>query len=143
MFNTMIGVGEQGGSSLDGNNSYSPHSLILQNEIMDYTKRILRGCDINDVTLGVDAIAQAAMGKKEFVSSPHTIKHLRTEERFRSKLFNYIDSKVWFDNPTTLMQRTDEYLEKLKTNHEVPPLEDHVLKGIGDIVKAADKALIQ
>lgn len=143
IFNTMLGVGEQGGSGLDGNNAYSPHSLILQNEIMDYTKRILRGCDINDATLGVDAIAQVAMGKKEYVSAPHTMKHLRTEERFRSKLFNYIGSKQWFDNPTTLMQRTDAYLEKLKTSHEVPPLEDHVLKEIGDIVKAADKALIK
>ena len=53
LFNTMLGVGEQGGSGLDGNNAYSPHSLILQNEIMDYAKRILRGCDINDATLGV------------------------------------------------------------------------------------------
>jgi hypothetical protein len=40
------------------------------------------------------------------------------------------------------MQRTDAYLEKLKTTHEVPPLEAHVLKEIDDIVKAADKALI-
>ncbi|GAB6144476.1 trimethylamine methyltransferase family protein [Desulfocicer niacini] len=142
LFNTMLGVGEQGGSGLDGNNAYSPHSLILQNEIMDYAKRILRGCDINDATLGVDAICQVAMGKKEYVSAPHTLKHLRTEERFRSKLFNYIGSKQWFDNPTTLMQRTDAYLEKLKTTHEVPPLEAHVLKEIDDIVKAADKALI-
>jgi len=143
LFNTMLGVGEQGGSGLDGHNAYSPHSLILQNEIMDYTKRILRGCDINDATLGVDAIAQVVIGKKEYISAPHTMKHLRTEERFRSKLFNYIGSKQWFDNPTTLMQRTDEYLEKLKNSHEVPLLEDHVLKEIDDIVKAADKALIK
>ncbi len=142
LFNTMLGVGEQGGSSLDGNIAYSPHSLILQNEIMDYTKRILRGCEINDATLGVDAICQASMGTKEYISAPHTIKHLRTEDRFRSKLFNYIGPKLWFDNPTTLMQRTDEYLKKLKASHEVPPLEDHVLKEIDDIVKAADKALI-
>lgn len=143
LFNTLLGVGEQGGSGLDGNNAYSPHSLILQNEIMDYTKRILRGCDISDATLGVEAIGRVARGKKEYVSAPHTLKHLRTEERFRSKLFNYVGAKQWFDNPTTLMQRTDAYLEKLKNTHEVPPLDAHVLKEIDDIVKAADKALIQ
>jgi len=143
LFNTLLGVGEQGGSALDGHNAYSPHALILQNEIMDYTKRMLRGCDINDATLGVDAIAQVALGKKEYISAPHTMKHLRTEERFRSKLFNYIGAKQWFEDPTTLMQRTDAYLEKIKTCHEVPPLDDHVLREIADIVKAADKALIK
>ena len=143
LFNTMLGVGEQGGSSLDGNNSYCPHSLILQNEIMSYAKRIMGGFDISNDTMGVDAITEVAMGKKEYVSAPHTLKHLRTEERFRSKLFNYVGAKLWFDDPTTLMQRTDEYLEKLNTSHEVPPLDDHVLNEIDDIVKSADKAFIQ
>ena len=142
IFNTMLGVGEQGGSGLDGNNAYSPHALILQDEIMSYAKSMLKKCEITDATLGVDAIAQVALGKKEYVSAPHTFKHLRTESRFRSKVFNYLSAQLWFDNPTTLMQRTDEYLEKLKTDHEVPPLDDHVLKDIDEIVTAADKALI-
>jgi trimethylamine--corrinoid protein Co-methyltransferase len=142
LFNTLLGVAEQGGSGLDGHNAYSPHALILQDEIMSYTKRILRTCEISDATLGVDAINQVSMDKKEYVSDPHTLKHLRSEERFRSKVFNYISAQQWFDNPTTLMQRTDEYLEKLKTDHVVPPLEKHVLKEIDNIVKAADKALL-
>lgn len=141
LFNTILGVAEQGGSGLDGNNAYSPHALILQDEIMSYTKRILRTCEISDATLGVDAIADVSTGKKEYVSSPHTMKHLRTEERFRSKVFNYLSAQLWAENPTTLMQRTDEYLEKLKAGHEVPPLDDHVLKEIANIVTAADKAL--
>ena len=141
MFNTLLGVCEQGGSGLDGNNAYCPHSLILQDEIISYTQRILHGFDISDATIGVDAVAQASSGKKEYLSSPHTLKHLKSEERFRSKTFSYLGSKLWFEKPTTLMQRTDAYLEKIKTKHEVPRLDDHVLKEIDRIVKAADKAL--
>ena len=141
MFNTLLGVGEQGGSGLDGNTAYSPHALILQDEIMSYCKRILRGFTLSDDTLGIDAVAQACAGKREYISSPHTLQHVRVEDRFRSKVFNYVGAKLWLENPTTLMQRTDEYLEKLKAKHVVPPLDDHVLKDLDEIVDAADKAL--
>ncbi|SDO68110.1 Trimethylamine:corrinoid methyltransferase [Desulforhopalus singaporensis] len=141
MFNTLLGVAEQGGSGLDGNNAYSPHALILQDEIMSYTKRILRSCEISPETLAVNAIAEVATGKKEYVSAPHTLKHLRSEERLRSKVFSYVSAQRWFENPTTLMQKTDDYLTQIKSGHEVPPLDDHVLKEIDDIVKAADKEL--
>lgn len=141
LFNTLIGVGEQGGSGLDGGNAYCPHSLILQNEMLGYARRLLNGCEINAGTLGVDAVAEVAAGKKEYISAAHTLKHLRAEERFRSEIFTYASGPVWQENPTSMVQETETRYQKLIRDHRVPPLDETVLKEIDGIVRAADREL--
>lgn len=62
-------------------NSYaciSPEKLIVDFEIVGMVKRYLRGVSVNEDTLAVDAIAAAGIGG-EFISSDHTLEHMRDE----------------------------------------------------------------
>ena len=52
--------------------------LVMQNEIIGYVERIMRGVEVNDNTLAVDVIKEVAPRPgANYLAEPHTAKHLR------------------------------------------------------------------
>jgi len=141
MFGLLLGIDEQGTPAINGSIDYSHHVAILHDEIFSYIKRITQKCPVDDDTLGINAIKDATLGTNEFMTSKHTLKHVRSEERFRSTLFNSIPTPEWINNPTTIVDRAQAKLDDILKNHKVPPLDDDVLKELKRIQKSAEKNL--
>ncbi len=71
----------QSSGIVDSYQSFSYEKFIVDTEIIGMARRFLRGVAVNEDTLAYDAIKEAGIGG-EFMSSPHTFAHLRSETFF-------------------------------------------------------------
>jgi len=141
VFSSMVNVSEIGGTgALDGANHFSPEALVLTDEIMAYSKRMVKGVNINQDTLGVQAIIET-VEKGEYVSSPHTMKFLREESRFKPNLMDWQPYETWAKDASTIIDRAHVRTRKLIDTHEVPPLDEAVQRELDKVVKIADQEL--
>jgi len=139
-------------ASLSGNNlihdvaflesakSGSVELLIICDEIIAMLRRIMRGIDINDETLAVEAIKEAGHGGS-FLSLRHTLKHF-TSEYFLSELMDRSTWTKWKkDGGKTLGQRAREKARRILKEHEVEPLSKDVKQEIEKIIRKTEKAV--
>jgi trimethylamine--corrinoid protein Co-methyltransferase len=56
----------------------SYEKLVLDNEILGMSQRVLRGIEVNDDTLAVDLILEKGPGR-DYLGEEHTIRHMRKE----------------------------------------------------------------
>ncbi len=69
----MVGLG-----GLDRAGMVSAEKLVVDCEAWRWLERLRRGIEIDDATLGVDAIARQGPGGT-FLSDPHTLRHMRKD----------------------------------------------------------------
>jgi len=74
--NFIWGVG-----NIEATKCYSPVMAVLDNEMIGATERYRRGIEFNEETLALDAIYEVGFGG-DFLSSEHTFKHFRAENRY-------------------------------------------------------------
>ena len=81
MLEGLSGASVVGGAgSLDNALTASIEKLVLDNEISSMVKRAVAGEVVDRDTMAVDAVKELfEKGKRDFLSSKHTRKHLRTE----------------------------------------------------------------
>lgn len=85
-FGTIGVVGNGVGHSLE--------KVIVQDEALDYMKRMIKSFDVNEETLAYDVIKKVGIGGN-FSSEEHTVKHMR-DEVWRSKgMFMNYDYEKW------------------------------------------------
>jgi trimethylamine---corrinoid protein Co-methyltransferase len=141
VFSSMMNVCEIGGAgALEGAAQFSLEALVLNDEIRSFSKRITQGIDINEDTLAVEAIAAAAK-KGEYVSSPHTMKHLRKENRFKPNLIDWQPYEIWAEDAKTIIDRAHERTRKLIDTYQVPPLDESIQQELDKVVQIADQEL--
>lgn len=141
VWNVMQGfceIGSAGG--VDSSSAFCPQVVPVCNEIMGYAKRMRQGFEINRETLGVDAVAEGVK-TGEFISAPHTMQHLRKEERFVNTLIDHTPCPEWLKEPATLFERADAMVEQVLATHEQAPLPEDLVRELDDICRAADKEL--
>ena len=63
---------------LESELTFSPAQAVIDDEIIAYTKRYLKGFEVNDETLGVDLIRQVGISGS-FLEQGHTAQHFRSE----------------------------------------------------------------
>ena len=85
----VIGLGQFTGSM-----QCSPEMVVIANDAAGFAKRLMRGFELNTETIGIEAMKRVDI-KGNFLSDPHTLSHLRKEERFVSKVFEWSDYKQW------------------------------------------------
>jgi len=142
VFSSMVNVSEIGGAgALEGANHFSPEALVLTDEIMAFSKRMVKGININEDTLGVQAITET-VEKGEYVSSPHTMKFLREESRFKPNLMDWQPHETWINEASTIIDRAHDRSRKLIETHEVPPLDEAVQRELDKVVELADQELL-
>jgi len=122
---------------LDCANIGSLESLVMNDEIIAMTKRILRGVVISDDTLMLDLIDKIGPGG-EFLSTLETARRCRTEI-WNPKLMDRRPWPLWLEAgaPTT-KERIQERLQKILLTHKPTPLPDGVAESIESILKAAE-----
>ena len=99
---------------LDSGNAIAFEQYVIDNELLGMIERILRGVDVSDATLGLDAISQAGPGGN-YVMADHTVAHM-FDEFFYPQLAVREQYDRWADRgrPTPLTKAkvlVDQYLQ--------------------------------
>ncbi len=137
----MAGISEAGGmGGLENGLATSPQLIVMDNEIIAYVKRLLRGIDVNQETLATQVIINDDH-KGQYLQDPHTFNNLRKEARFRPSLFDWGSLAEWQKDPRTIVDRAEEKRVAIMDHHEVPPLEEKLTEELDRILQTAKKEL--
>jgi trimethylamine--corrinoid protein Co-methyltransferase len=118
----------------------SAAQLVLGNEAIGWSKRFIRGVEVNSETIARDVIEAVGPGG-HFLQQDHTVKHFRNE-LWRSKLLtrqSYVDWKA--DGSKDMSQRIQEKLRDIIENHRVPSLPDKTVAALNRIKEKGEKEL--
>lgn len=119
----------------------SPVQLVIDDEIIEVTRRICKGIEINDDTIGLDVIDRVGP-QGNFLIDVHTIRHLRKDVPFRPAIFDRDPYAVWQSKGSKgWAQKAREKALVILEEHEVEPLPDDVVKELRSIVGRADEEL--
>ncbi|MFB3886719.1 MAG: trimethylamine methyltransferase family protein [Thermodesulfobacteriota bacterium] len=123
-------------STTDTKMTFTLPLLVIDNELMSWINRLLRGFTVNEETLAIDLIRRVAR-KELFLSEDHTVKHFR-EELLGSKLVN---RGAWDDwkmaGSPSLWQKALDDTKKIAREHQPAPLSGEVQRNLAAIVKSA------
>jgi len=115
--------------------------LVMNDEIIAMTKRILRGIEISDDTLMLDLIDQIGPGG-EYMSSPETAKRCRIEI-WNPKLMDRQPYDNWLAaGGKTMNDRIHARVKKILATHQPPPLPQGASEKIEAILQAAEARLV-
>jgi trimethylamine--corrinoid protein Co-methyltransferase len=115
--------------------------LIMTDEIIAMTRRILRGIEISDETLMLDLIDQVGpVG--EYMSTDETARRCR-DEIWVPKL---MDRERWVNwqavGATTMQDRIKKRLRRILSTHTPPPLPPGAAEQIQAVLDVAEKRLV-
>jgi trimethylamine--corrinoid protein Co-methyltransferase len=106
---------------LESYNCMSYEKFIIDDEMCGILKRIKRGYEVNEDTLGLDVIKEAGPGG-HFIDKDHTFEHFRTEF-YQPQLSNRDDFESWqaSGSPQSVEAAGKKYKKILET-YETPGL---------------------
>jgi trimethylamine--corrinoid protein Co-methyltransferase len=111
--------------------------LIMNDEIIGMTRRILRGVEVSDDTLMLDLIDQVGPAG-QFMSTKETARRCRTEIWMPTLM----DREKWVNwqaaGATTMNDRIRAKLRSILETHRPAPLPDETAERIAAIVQAAE-----
>jgi trimethylamine--corrinoid protein Co-methyltransferase len=117
---------------LEGGMCNSIEQIVICDELIEYTKRFMRGLEITEETLALDVIDEVGPGG-DFMSTGHTLGHFR--EDWYPKLFDRRNHGAWVAGGSkTLRHRAQERALAILDDHRPEPLPPDVKRRIDDIV---------
>ena len=126
--NVIYGMG-----MLEMGMTMSYEQLLIDQEIVKMTRRILQGISVNKDTLALDVI-KAVGPAGNFLSQKHTMKYMR-QELSTTNLINRRMRENWEKNGSKRIEQVaNEQARDILENYKVTPLPDDVKKRIHDIV---------
>lgn len=140
----LAGLNFVSGLGLNGTeNTLSLEQMVIDDEIINYTKRILEGITITEEKLAVDLIMKVGAGGS-FLTEEHTLKHFK-EELWDAKVSQRDSAWEQWEKKGKLdtRQRAHQIVEKILTTHHPKELDMSVQKEIWDIVKRADEKYLK
>jgi trimethylamine--corrinoid protein Co-methyltransferase len=119
--------------------TYDPVLLVLDDDLTGMVRRLLRGIEVTDETLGMDAIMRVGPGGNYLIDD-HTLKFFKTEY-FTPKATNRWVRNVWKSKGSKdANELARERARKILAEHQVEPLDPKLLAELDRIVAAADQA---
>jgi trimethylamine--corrinoid protein Co-methyltransferase len=129
-----VGIGTVG--HLENAVTFSPLQLVIDNEIVGYLRRSLRGIEVSDETLALDAIGAVGPGGN-FLMEEHTVSRFR-EELFLSDLFTAMPWSAAHEREAGRMEKIAmEKARRLSAQEPKRFLTRHQVKAIDEIVAEA------
>ena len=126
-----------GAGTVDGGMAFSPQQLVIDDEMIIFTRRLLNGFEINDLSLAIDCVRRVGP-KGNFLEDNHTLENFRSNALRTPSIFNYQNYSTWRTEAKQLAEKAHDKVRHILGSHEVPPLEKHVTEELQKIVKAAD-----
>lgn len=148
-FNTMLSR-YAGADILAGGGNYE-HSytmdvvqLVIDNDIFGMTSRVMDGLEINDDTLGLDAIRRVGAGvERNYLTDPHTLKYFKTEY-WKHKLITHCSRAALSpDGATDFDQRARERVRRILEEHKPAPLAESIVKELRAISETAEREITE
>lgn len=119
--------------------TYDPALLVLDDDLIGMVRRLMRGIEVTDETLGMDAIMRVGPGGNYLIDD-HTMKFFKTEY-FTPQATNRWVRNVWKSKGSRdANELARERARKILAEHEAEPLDPKLLAELDKIVAAADKA---
>jgi trimethylamine---corrinoid protein Co-methyltransferase len=116
--------------------------LGLDNEAMDFAKRLLRGFQVNEDKLADSVIADIGPGGN-YLTHPHTRSHFRQEQWFPSDLWTRQTYEAWeAGGELTITDRAIAKVDTILANHHPEPIDPLLDQEIDRIVEAAKGELL-
>ena len=113
--------------------------LVIDNEIAKMVRVAVRGIEVNDETIALEAIKQVGPGGN-FLSAEHTLRHMK--EQSHSKLIDRKMRESWESSGSKdMVERAHEELLSILKNHKPEPLTAEALSSLRSIVKNAEGEL--
>jgi trimethylamine--corrinoid protein Co-methyltransferase len=121
----------------------SHEQLAIDNEMFAMMKRIVQNFQVTPDTLAQEVIAAAAAGE-DYVTSPHTIRHLRGGELFIPDLaFDDLWDEWTNQGCRDIRQRAKEHVERLLDLPLEKPLSPETDREFARIIASARKNLVR
>jgi trimethylamine--corrinoid protein Co-methyltransferase len=122
---------------LDCADTGSLEMLVMNDEIIAMTKRIMRGIEVNDDTLMLDLIDEVGPGG-EFASAVETARRCR-QEIYNSKLMDREPWDAWMQSGgQTMLDRVRQRLQQILASEQSFQLPREITKKITSILDAAE-----
>ncbi len=119
-----------------------PVQLVIDNELYGMTLRAVRGIEVNDDTMALDAIARVGAGSgRDYLIDEHTLKYYKTEH-FRPKIFTRVRRELWeAEGAKDLNEKAKERIYSILKEHKPEPPDEAVVKEMRAIVKEAEREI--
>lgn len=133
----LSGIGEM---SAGVAGSYA--QMVCDNEIAASIKRFKRGFSVNEHSLGVDVIADAMDGSRNFLAQKHSIEFMRSGEILFTQLAERGVWESWDrEGRVGMAGRAQAEAERLLAEHEVPPLTQDQENELNNLMEEAEEKL--
>ena len=115
--------------------------LVINNEMIGYLKRIMKGFEVNKETLAFEVIERVGIGG-HFLGDEHTLRHFKEELWFPS-LFDRNSWKLWEGKEgNSILERAAKKKEEILKEHKIEPLDQGIANQIDEIVEEAEKDIL-
>jgi trimethylamine--corrinoid protein Co-methyltransferase len=114
--------------------------LVIDNEIAEMIKHVVRGIDVNDYTMAVDVIKEVGIGG-EFVTNMHTFENFKKVQT-DPKIFDRRMREGWEAlGSKDVLERAREEAKNILENHKPDPLPAGTEKMLEDMVAEGEEEL--
>lgn len=113
--------------------------LVMDNEIIAMTRKVLEGIPVNDETLAVDVIKSVG-ARGHFLAEDHTYHNMR--KLSEPKMIDRRMRQFWVEKGSKdLATRCDEKAREILETHKPDPLPDNVHRKLLEIIKEREEEL--
>ena len=113
--------------------------VVISNEVIGRTRRLLKGIATDQESLGVEAIIRVGPGGN-FLGDDHTAKHFR--ENWKTDLSDFNTYENWSENGSkTMVERARDQIKQILETHQPKPVTDEVRASIEAVLDNARKKL--
>lgn len=115
--------------------------LYLDNEAMEYVKRVLRGFEVDNEKVAADVVGEVGPGGN-FLAEEHTVRHFRDELWLPGPAWTRESWDGWQNQGCSSMaDRAASEVNRILDTHEVEPIDDDLAGRIDRIVECAKREL--
>jgi trimethylamine--corrinoid protein Co-methyltransferase len=115
---------------LENMNMVAPEQFVIDNEILGMAMRVVRGVEVNDDTLALDAIDEVGPGG-HYLLSDHTVRHMRSEFYYPSDVVDRQGWEMWQqDGALDAQARAKLIARDILAHHQPEPLDPDVERWI-------------
>jgi len=115
--------------------------LFMDNELMNYVKRIVRGFEVSDETVATEVV-QAVGPKGNFLSEEHTARHFRNELWLCGPAWTRQSWDGWeSEGSSSMADRALEQVKHILATHKPKPIDEALAKEVDRIVECAKRDL--
>ena len=130
-----------GAGQLEVATTISPIQLMIDNELFGMIKKIVKGLTVNNDSMAWDDLLDVKFGG-HFLETMHTLKHCR--DAFKNTLYTRLSRDAWMKQGyKDLLARAKEAYINFKSIERTEHLPEDILKGLNEIVEAADRELVK